>query len=258
MLLLPVNRGRACKLVVASVACSALVASETPAQTDKRQPSAAQVRQAAAWSAHRRGAVAWAVLDARGRLRHHNGTRHFPSASVSKALLLAGVLRRHRDRPVPADVRRLLGPMIRVSGNRAASAVHRRFGDAVLFDVARAARMRRLVTNGTWSEVRLTATDLARFFLRVERIIPARHRAYARDLLEQIVPEQSWGIPRVLRPLGWRVRFKGGWRRGLVNQGAVAERPGRRVALAVLTEGNPSEVYGIHTVEGVAARLLGA
>jgi Beta-lactamase enzyme family len=262
MLLLPVNRGRACKLVLTSVACATLTAvapaAETPAQRKEPQPSAAQVRAAAAWAGHRRGTIAWAVLDARGRLRHRNGTRPFPSASVSKAMLLVGVLRRYRDRPVPVRLRKLLDPMIRVSGNRAASAVHRRFGDALFQDVARAAGLRRLLTNGTWSEVQLTATDLARFFLRVDRLVPPRHRAYAHALLEGIVPEQSWGIPRALRPHGWRVRFKGGWRRKLVHQGALAERDGRRVALAILTDANPSHEYGRGTLEGIARRLLGA
>jgi hypothetical protein len=258
MLLLPVNRGRACKLVAACIILAALGAAETPAQRGERVPSAAQVRHAAAWSAHRRGTVAWAVIDTRGRLRHRNGRRHFPSASVSKAMLLAGVLRRHRGGPVPRRLQRLLEPMVHVSGNRAASAVHRRFGDAVFLDVARATRMRRLVVNGTWSEVQLTAPDLARFFLRVERIVPARHRAYAMGLLEHIVAGQSWGIPGALRPRGWRVWFKGGWRRKLVNQGALLERRGRRVALAILTDGSPSHEYGRATLEGIARRMLGA
>jgi hypothetical protein len=56
------------------------------------------------------------------------------------------------------------------------------------------------------------------------------------------------------------VHFKGGWRetaRGeLVHQGAWLRGGGRRLAIAILTDAQPSRVYGIHTVRGIADRLL--
>jgi hypothetical protein len=82
---------------------------------------------------------------------------------------------------------------------------------------------------------------------------------YARSLLSTIVAEQSWGVPRALRPAGWQVLFKGGWRGGrVVHQGALAEHRGRRVGLAVLTAENPSHDYGRWTIEGISRRLLTA
>jgi hypothetical protein len=135
--------------------------------------------------------------------------------------------------------------------------VYRRLGgDRALLDVARAARLRRLGVDGTWSNVQVTAADVARFFLAADRLVPRRHRAYARRLLEDVHPRQRWGIPAGLRGQGWRVRFKGGWRRKLVHQGALVERDGHRIALAVLTDGNPTHVYGRNTLRGVARRLL--
>jgi hypothetical protein len=54
--------------------------------------------------------------------------------------------------------------------------------------------------------------------------------------------------------------FKGGWRRSslghLVHQVALLERGRRAMAIAVLTEANPSHGYGHETVRGIAARLL--
>jgi hypothetical protein len=56
-----------------------------------------------------------------------------------------------------------------------------------------------------------------------------------------------------------RVFFKGGWRRSslghLVHQVALLERGRRAMAIAVLTEANPSHGYGRETVRGIAARV---
>jgi hypothetical protein len=54
------------------------------------------------------------------------------------------------------------------------------------------------------------------------------------------------------------VFFKGGWlpSHGLVNQVSRLEGRGRPFALAVLTTGGPSTVYGEQTIEGVAARVI--
>lgn len=225
-------------------------------------PSRAQLDAANRFATSRGGTVAYAVIDTRGRLHSRNGARTFPSASVGKTLILAATLRRYARTPVPPATRALLGPMIRVSDNAAAYALYGTLGDPPLRAVARAAGMRRTGFNGTWANIRLTAPDVAQLFLRLDRVIPRRHRAYAHALLEGITPSQSWGIPHALRPRGWSVRFKGGWRRDLVHQGAVVERGRRRVALAILTSGNPphddAHAHGRATLQGIALRLLSA
>jgi hypothetical protein len=175
-------------------------------------------------------------------------------------MLLVAFLRQARGRALTRAERGKLAAMIRRSSNRAAGEMYRRVGDGGLRDVARAARMRRLGTVGYWSDVRITAADQARLFFRLNRVLPPRHRAYARALLQRIVPDQRWGIPAGSPP-GFRVMFKGGWRRSdsgrLVHQVARVERPGGPVvALCVLTDGSPSHHYGTGTVRGIAERLL--
>jgi hypothetical protein len=54
--------------------------------------------------------------------------------------------------------------------------------------------------------------------------------------------------------------LQGGWlshRDGsLVHQVARLEQGERTMALAVLTDGNPTDEYGRETIQGIAARLL--
>jgi hypothetical protein len=63
----------------------------------------------------------------------------------------------------------------------------------------------------------------------------------------------------VARRHGWQVYFKGGWlprSHGLVNQVARLEKPHLKIAIAVLTEGDPSMAYGEESIAGVTDRLL--
>ena len=106
----------------------------------------------------------------------------------------------------------------------------------------------------------ITAADQATYFFGMDKLIPSQFRAYARYLVAHIVGYESWGIPAVARKRGWKVYFKGGWRptaRGqLVHQVARLRRGHNRIAIAVMTDGDPSMGYGIGTIEGVTRRLL--
>jgi len=175
-------------------------------------------------------------------------------------LLVAYLDRRDvRHRQLRGVDRRLLGPMIRLSDNDAATAVYGLVGPAGLLRVARRADMRRFIPNPVWGGCQVTARDQARFFSRIRHLIPERHREYALGLLRRIVSYERWGIPQG-RPSGWQVYFKGGWFKDddgwRVHQAALLERDGRHIAIAVLTRGSPSLGYGAATIAGVTVRLL--
>jgi hypothetical protein len=205
----------------------------------------------------RAGTVAFAVLDGRGRLRGLNRSVQFPSASVVKAMLMVAVLRRVGARHLDGATARTLKAMVTVSDNDAASAIYRRVGGSGLRAVARAAHAKRFEDVGWWANARLTAADQARFFYRVDRLVPAAHRRLARRLLSSIVGWQRWGIPPVAARHGLKAFFKGGWRTGITHQVALLEKGDRRIALAVFTSGEPSMGYGERTIAGIAARVLG-
>lgn len=171
-------------------------------------------------------------------------------------MLLVAVLRHASTRAIAPQEDELLRPMIVRSSNKAARKVYETYGDAALLAVARAAGMTHLQVVGALFETRITAGDQARLFLRIDRLVPKRHRAYARELLGGITPVQRWGIAPVAEHRGFHVLFKGGWRKGITHQAALLERDGRRVALAVLTSDASDQTYGQATLAGVAARIL--
>jgi Beta-lactamase enzyme family len=209
----------------------------------------------------RGGEVSIAVVDTRGRLRGEDENRLYSSASVVKSMLLAAELRRlQRERlPLDAQTESLLRAMITYSDNDAADAIYYRVGDAGLFEVARLARMDRFTVAGHWGNAQITAADMARMFSDLDRVYGGRHREFGLGLLGSIIPEQSWGIPAAAGR-DWAVRFKGGWvttERGQLAHQAAELRDGRkRIAIAVLTDYQPSMSYAMETVRGVAERLL--
>lgn len=225
-------------------------------------PRRGAIAAAARYLSHRDGYTSFAVIDSEGRMHGRHLHRTFVSASVVKAMLLVAYLRElaHEHRGLDAGDRSLLEPMIHISDNEDATAVWERDGNPRLRALARRAGMTDFSVEGDWASAQISAADQARFFFEMEGLIPARFRHFADHLLSHIAGYESWGIPAVARPHGWTVYFKGGWRgtwRGqLVHQVARLRKPGERLAIAVMTDGDPSMGYGIETIEGVAARLL--
>jgi hypothetical protein len=217
--------------------------------------AAGGVRAAQRFAATRGGLVAFAVMTEDGEIHGRNLSTPFRSASVTKAMLLVAVLRRAPSRPLTDGEQRLLKPMITESDNKAAQTVYDSIGDLGLQAVAHAAHMRNFLGVGALFESRITAADQARLFLRIDRLVPKRHRAYARQLLSGIIGPQWWGIATVARARHFKVFFKSGWREEIEHQVALLERFGRRIALAVLTSG-ASAADGRATEAGIAARVL--
>ncbi|MET0819015.1 MAG: serine hydrolase [Solirubrobacteraceae bacterium] len=237
-----------------------LLAAAAPAAADAPPQWHPHVDAARVWAAHRKGDVSFAVRTER-RGWSWRGATTYRSASIVKAMLLVAYLRGPdvRRRALRADERALLDPMVRRSDNRAASAVHARVGLAALSALARRAGMRHFVPHPVWGGSTVAAVDQARLFLRIDRLVPRRHRAYALRLLRGIVAEQRWGIAAAV-PAGWQIAFKGGWGKGVTrqvdHQAGLLTNGRLRVSIAVLSADNPSDAYGAETLRGVTARLL--
>jgi hypothetical protein len=245
-------------------ACAAVATGKPPSGTPSATPSAADwspgVASAKRYARRRAGGVSFSIIGLDRRERGFRARRSAPMASVFKVMLLAAYLRRPAvaHRRLRRGDKGLLAPMIRSSNNVAATRVRDIVGVGAIRRLARRAHMHRFQYNPVWGLSRCSPRDQSRFMLRLDRFIPARHRAYARRQLARIVRSQRWGIGRLRLP-GWRLYFKGGWGSGtgaVDHQVAFLESGQRRIALAIFTVGNPSHGYGKQTLQGVAARLL--
>jgi len=211
----------------------------------------------------RAGRKAFAVIDSEGRLSGVHVHWTFPTASVVKAMLLVAYLRRldargqHR---VDAYSNSFLYPMIHISDNNAATQCWSIVGDRGLYAIARKAKMTDFSVSGLWGTALLSPADQARYFFDMDSLIPHEFVGYARFLLSTIAASQSWGIPVISRPLGYQTFFKDGSEPTglgqLVHQVDRLEGHHRRMAIAVMTDGDPTMQYGIDTIQGVAAALL--
>jgi hypothetical protein len=226
-------------------------------------PSPTAIGRAAGFLASRAGRTAFAVVDSEGR---ESGVREhwtFVSASVVKAMLLVAYLRRLDARGqhhIDSFSNSFLFPMINVSDNSAATQTWSIVGDSGLYAVAHAAGMTDFSIVGIWANAQISAADQAKFFFKMDSLIPHEFVGYAHFLLSTIVGFESWGIPAVARPRGYAVWFKGGWRGTglgqLVHQVGRLSGHGRTFSIAVMTDGDPSMGYGIGTIQGVTASLL--
>jgi hypothetical protein len=234
----------------------------TPLQrVEATLPTAVRLRDARGFARGRAGLVSFAVVDSSGRLRCEACRRRYATASVVKAMLLAGYLDRvSAGRRLPAAGERArLDKRVLASDGDAANAVYTSTGDRPRHLLARAG-VRQLDIYG-WAKTRATAADQARFMARLDRLVPRPPRAYGRLLLSPMLAWPGWGIAEVSRPRGWQTDVAGGWRASgggkQVHQIASLERGGPAFTIAVLSDGNPSQAYGRETVRGIAARLLG-
>ncbi len=226
-------------------------------------PGPGAVARAAGYLRGRIGRTAFAIVDSEGRLSGLREHWTFVSASVVKAMLLVAYLRMLHARGqhyIDSYSDSFLYPMINVSDNSAATQTWSIVGDSGLYGVAAAAGMTDFSIVGIWANAQISPADQARFFFRMDALIPREFVGYARFLLSTIAGYESWGIPAIARPRGYTVFFKGGWRGTglgqLVHQVARLEGHGRRFSIAVMTDGDPSMGYGIDTVQGVTASLL--
>jgi hypothetical protein len=192
-----------------------------------------------------------------------NATTHFDSASVVKVTILGTLLREAetQHRQLTSSEVRLARLMITQSDNSAASALWAHVGRGRLrYFLGRAGmKQTQLGPGGYWGLTQITAHDellLLNLLMYPNTVLDAPSRAFALNLMAQVIPSQRWGVPAGA-PAGLTVHVKNGWL-PLATHGWRIHSIGcftghqRGYSIVVLTEDNPTMAYGITTIERAA------
>ena len=209
-------------------------------------------------------AVAIGVDDPGHRLKcWHNSGEHFDSASVVKVTILSALLRKAQEqhRHLTRTEAALAREMITESNNAAASDLWVDVGRYDLQHFLNLAHMTQtyLGPGPYWGLTQITAyneTLLLRLLLHRNAVLDTGSRDYVLGLMARVIPAQRWGVPvgaptslTVHVKNGWLPLYLHGWRINSI--GAFTGRGGG-YSIVVLTQDNPSMIYGIDTVEAIA------
>jgi beta-lactamase class A len=193
---------------------------------------------------------------------HTNGDRHFDSASIVKTIILAALLRWHQETGTSLSSweRDEATLMITQSDNDAATALWDEVGMSRLQHFLNLAKMNetQLGQDGYWGLTQVTAHDemlLLELLTRPNSVLSNSSRSYELGLMSQVIAGQRWGTPAGA-PSDVTVHVKNGWLPDgtgwHINSIGAFTGKDKNYLIAVLTDDNPSEQYGIDTIENVA------
>ena len=208
--------------------------------------------------------VGYAVSDSTGSViaQRHGGAANY-GASITKSLLLVAYLRQHATAALGAQATSQLAAMIQTSSNSAGNWTFHQVGAAGVEQVAHAAGMTGLALDTSdpvymLGQTRITAQDFARFFAKIDTLVPRSQRAFAMKLLSSISPADQWGILNASLPT--ITASKAGWKpegsTWVVNQAAqVKLADGSTIGVAITSRDDASLADGEQIMQDVASAL---
>lgn len=186
------------------------------------------------------------------------------TASIVKVSILATLLHRAQEagRSLTPGERATAAGMIEASDNDDATALwNEDDGSTGVGAFLRAAGLTQTTFDpgGAWGYTRTTPLDqirLLRHLALPNVLLDASAREYELDLMSHVIPFDYWGVPAGV-PAGVPVAIKNGWLPvpGLgwqINSIGDINGFGEHYLIAVMTNRNPSEAYGIATIQGIA------
>lgn len=243
------------------------------AATDRQDPFGTA---AASYLSGRADTVLAAVYDVRtGQTWHLGQGQPQAAASVVKLDVLETLLAGQDGTGFAASDQSLAEQMIEDSDNAAATSLWYKAGGAAsirsfnakvgLADTALSSCV--ACPGFPWPGWGLTTTTpddqiaLLKQLVTPGSVLTSAERAYALSLMEEVTPSQRWGVCGDV-PADATVALKNGWLplRGTdsdwqINSVGWVSGGGRNYLMAVLTAGNPTEQYGIDTINRLAAMV---
>ncbi len=195
----------------------------------------------------------------------YNGSTHFDSASIVKAIIMAALLRWHQQTRTPLSSweKSEATLMITQSDNDAATDLWDELGMDNLQDFLNLAGMgeTQLGQDGEWGLTQVTAHDemlLLKLLTAPNPVLDASSRSHQLGLMAQVTNWEAWGVTAGT-PSGVTWHVKNGWLPDAtgwhINSIGTFSGHGEDYMIAVLsdnTDVNDDEQYGINTIEGVA------
>jgi beta-lactamase class A len=229
-----------------------------------------------AFLASRSGNVTAAVYDTRTRRvwLFHPGVREY-TASIVKVQIMGTALQEAQQsgQSLPSAEAGLMPSMIENSDNDSATALLRDVGGpSAVGRFDRSAGMAdtqpstlALIPGTPWPGWGLTTTTaldevvLVARFAYPNTVLSGASRQYGLSLMENIESDQGWGVSGGV-PTGTTIALKNGWlplgaSNWQIDSIGWIDGHGRDYVLAVLTADNPSEAYGIDTIDGIASYM---
>lgn len=212
--------------------------------------------------AGRAGTVSAAVYDAQDGVTYtFNPTLDdFDTASIVKTTILATLLWQSQmsGHPLTPAEQQLAVPMIESSSNSAATALWFDAGSSA--GIAQFLKVAGMVDTtpargGYWGLTKTSAVDqveLLRLLSYPNPVLTAASQQYEAQLMTHVVGWEAWGVSTgatggatVALKNGW-LSVPGGWE---INSIGHVAGSGRNYVVAILSSGNPSQAYGIQTLD---------
>jgi hypothetical protein len=256
---------------------SKTAALDKPARTNAAPSAPSPFTKLTPYLAGRAGSVTAALYDARTRTTwvFHPGAVQ-DTASIVKVQIMGTALQEAeaaRER-LPQPEAALMTSMIENSNNQSATALLQDVGGpgaVALFDHSvgldhTIPSTLALVPGTSWPGWGLTTTTAVDQVMLVSKfaypnpVFSRASRRYGLSLMENIEPDQDWGVSAGL-PAGTTVALKNGWlplgpSDWQVNSIGWIVGHGRNYVLAVLTRGSPTEAYGIETIQSISRAIF--
>jgi hypothetical protein len=184
--------------------------------------------------------------------------------SIVKVDILATLLHEEQGRGGLSAVQAgVAAGMIEASDNDDATVLWNSEGGApavLAFD--QAARMGETTPNPYWGRTTTTPRDqlrLLRLVMLPNRLLTTASRRYVYELMRHVIPDERWGVSAgvgaratIALKNGWFPVTGSGWQ---VNSIGEVVGSGRRYLVAVMTSGDPTEQYGIDTIQRISVAV---